>query len=225
MRPLTDNRMIRSNRLRVTRCPQVPGAVCRPTVPAKRCPRILNVAGGAQQVSQDVRRASSKQPPRPPELPGLMHSVSMTSYLATKGNVEQLLLEWKQRHGPFYEFQIPGSPPVAIVSDPEAIREVYEVLQYHKSPRYADLLPVLGTQSMVTSEGHVWRAQRDAFNPGFSSNFLKAALPGFISCTQHLVQRLEEAAEKQDVVLMHHLTVLTTLEVICKVCRLRHNSS
>jgi cytochrome P450 len=95
--------------------------------------------------------------------------------------------------------------------------EVYEVLQYHKSPRYKDLLPVLGSQSMVMSEGHVWKAQRDAFNPGFSSSFLKTALPGFISCTEHLVQRLEAAADQREVVQLHHLTVLTTLEVICKV--------
>lgn len=64
------------------------------------------------------------QPPRPPELPGLMHTVSMTSYLATKGNVEQLLLEWRQKYGPYFEFQIPGSPPVMVVCHPDAIREV-----------------------------------------------------------------------------------------------------
>jgi hypothetical protein len=93
---------------------------------------------------------------------------------------------------------------------------VYEVLQYHKSPRYKDLLPVLGSQSMVMSEGHTWRVQRDAFNPGFSSSFLKTALPGFISCTEHLIQQLEAAADQKEVVQLHHLTVLTTLEVICK---------
>lgn len=111
----------------------------------------------------------------------------------------------------------PGSTTLFLLSFLTA--QVYEVLQYHKSPRYADLLPVLGSQSMVTSEGHAWRVQREAFNPGFSSSFLKSALPGFISCTEHLVQRLDAAAESQQVVLMHHLTVLTTLEVICKVCR------
>jgi cytochrome P450 len=53
-----------------------------------------------------------------------MHSVSMTAYLATKGDLERLLLEWRQQHGPFFEFQVPGSPPVMVVSDPDAIREV-----------------------------------------------------------------------------------------------------
>lgn len=102
---------------------------------------------------------------------------------------------------------------------------MYEVLQYHKSPRYKDLLPVLGSQSMVMSEGHTWKAQRDAFNPGFSSSFLKTALPGFIGCTEHLVERLEAAAESREVVQLHHLTVLTTLEVICKASATRLSTS
>ncbi|WIA29722.1 hypothetical protein OEZ86_012202 [Tetradesmus obliquus] len=181
--------------------------------------RVHAVAGAASGSTSPPQpsRPKGKQPPRPPELPGLMHSASMTAYLATQGDLERLLLQWRQQHGPFFEFQVPGSPPVMVVADPEAIREVYEVLQYHKSPRYKDLLPVLGSQSMVMSEGHTWKAQRDAFNPGFSSSFLKTALPGFISCTEHLVERLEAAAESREVVQLHHLTVLTTLEVICKV--------
>jgi cytochrome P450 len=49
--------------------------------------------------------------------------------------------------------------------------QVYEVFQYHKSPRYQDLLPLLGSQSMVLTEDHVWKAQRQAFNPGLRSIF------------------------------------------------------
>lgn len=96
-------------------------------------------------------------------------------------------------------------------------KQVYEVRNYHKSPRYQDLLPLLGAQSMVLSEGEDWRAQRDAFNPGFSSTFLRAALPGFVDCTKHLITRLEQAADDGQVVFMHYLAVAVTLEVICKV--------
>jgi hypothetical protein len=52
---------------------------------------------------------------------------------------------------------------------------------------------------------------------GFSSSFLKAALPGFTSCTDRLVAVLGAAADQQQQVLMHHLAILTTLEVICQV--------
>eukprot|EP00879_Flechtneria_rotunda_P002371 GHRR01002566.1.p1 GENE.GHRR01002566.1~~GHRR01002566.1.p1 ORF type:complete len:637 (+),score=222.18 GHRR01002566.1:182-2092(+) len=175
-------------------------------------------AGTAQAPGSTSRSSKAPvEPPRPPELPLLMHSVSMASFLATQGDLEKLLLEWKRQHGPVFEFQVPKSPPVMVVTDPDMIREVYEVLQYEKSPRYRDLLPLLGPQSMVLSEGHTWRVQRDAFNPGFSSSFLQSALPGFISCTERLVEQLAEAADKQKVVQLHHLVVLTTLEIICKV--------
>jgi len=52
---------------------------------------------------------------------------------------------------------------------------------------------------------------------GFSSSFLKAALPGFVSSSQNLVEHLGTKADGQEVVLMHHVAVLTTLEIICKV--------
>lgn len=141
----------------------------------------------------------------------------MTAFLMKGGNIEDLLLQWRRQYGPYFEFQVPLTPPVLIVADPEAIKEVFELRQYHKSPRYGDLLPLLGSQSMIITEGEVWRKQRDTFNPGFSSTFLQAALPGFVSCTAHMVQALERAAEEQKVVLMHELAILTTTEVICKV--------
>lgn len=193
--------------------------------------------------------------------------------------------------------------------------QVYEVKQYPKSPRYSDLLPIVGPESMLLTEGDVWKSQREAFNPGgcsrqcsggaswclpklapghlvllvaclvisgmlvaaayhqamcvlpcpfvhtlaldgvvtpallslqshqsgsvpvpechtsvhtpfcvavwlaagFSSRFLKAALPGFVSCTQNLVELLGRKADQQEVVQMHLVAILTTLEVICKV--------
>jgi hypothetical protein len=52
---------------------------------------------------------------------------------------------------------------------------------------------------------------------GFSATFLRAALSGFVECSQHLVERLETKADRGEVVLMHHAAVLTTLEIICKV--------
>lgn len=44
--------------------------------------------------------------------------------------------------------------------------QVYEIKQYPKSPRYMDLLPIVGSQSMLLTEGDVWHSQREAFNPG-----------------------------------------------------------
>lgn len=64
------------------------------------------------------------QPPRPPELFGLGHSLSMTSALASGVPFESLILKWRREYGPCFEFRLPGNPPVVLVSDPEAIKEV-----------------------------------------------------------------------------------------------------
>lgn len=85
------------------------------------------------------------------------------------------------------------------------------------SPAAADLLPLLGPQSLVLTAGEPWRRQREAFNPGFSAAFLRAALPGFLECSARLAACLETAAEEVEVVRMHDLAVQTTLEVICQV--------
>jgi cytochrome P450 len=74
--------------------------------------------------------------------------------------------------------------------------QAFEAQQLAKSPRYSDLLPLLGARSMVLTEGAEWRAQRDAFNPGFASAFLRDAVPQFVGCTQHLVEALEAAADE-----------------------------
>ncbi len=76
--------------------------------------------------------------------------------------------------------------------------QAFEAQNLAKSPRYSDLLPLLGEKSMVLTEGHVWRGQRDAFNPGFASAFLREAVPQFVACTQHLIERLEAAADEAE---------------------------
>ncbi len=238
-------------------------------------------AAGHEAVPPAPPPLAAAQPPRPPEVPVLMHLPLMLRLLAQGLNVEDMVLMWSRQYGPFVEWQLvsgtgvavpvfhgtvrdwrcrwlvlaagclgaleveravhtraaathhnshpacalqPGTPPVVHITDPEAIRQAFEVQNFPKSPLYAgelsccrsmpaghsnhaplrcmpawpiqlptpslpavphsspshpDLLPVLGESSMVITEGEQWRRQREAFNPGFSSTFLRAALPGF----------------------------------------------
>jgi hypothetical protein len=142
----------------------------------------------------------------------LLHAPAMAAHIAGGGNLESLLKEWSAALGPVFEWQVPAGPPVLVVTDPDAIREVkggpgwdplgwevpwvvprlllhaqegrcearlkarplctpahvqvYEIQQLAKSPRYMDLLPLLGAQSMVLTEGSVWRAQVGAHEDG-----------------------------------------------------------
>lgn len=60
----------------------------------------------------------------------------MTSFLAKEGNIEKLLLQWRKEYGPFFEFMMPGTPPVMVVADPEAIKEVDTAVALHSRKVY-----------------------------------------------------------------------------------------
>ena len=120
----------------------------------------------------------------------------MAAHIGRGGNLETLLARWRAETGPCFEWRVPGGPGVVVATDPEAIREAFEVMQLPKSPRYSDLLPLLGAKSMVLTEGAEWAAQRSAFNPGFGSAFLRGAVPQFVACTRRLLARLEAAADE-----------------------------
>ncbi|GBF92932.1 cytochrome P450 [Raphidocelis subcapitata] len=220
----------------------LPVARAGPRSPAR--PLRLRIAAAAAAGPRAAPATASGGPgaPRPPprprgELPLLLHAPSMAAHISGGGNLETLLQQWLAECGPVFEWQVPGGPPVLVLTNPETIREVYEVQQLHKSPRYADLLPLLGAKSLLLTEGEVWRAQRDAFNPGFASAFLRDAVPQFVEAARHLVARLDAAADAAEaearagggsgaadggaasgaVVKMHDLAILVTLEIILSV--------
>ena len=60
----------------------------------------------------------------------------MMGYLASGVQFESLMLQWRRQYGPFFEFQMPGNPPVVIVSDPEAIKEVRQALEGSQGTRH-----------------------------------------------------------------------------------------
>jgi hypothetical protein len=65
-----------------------------------------------------------RQAPCPPKQPLVEHALSMAQFTLAGGNIEDLLLQWSREVGPFYVFNIPGNPPVLVVSDPDAVKEV-----------------------------------------------------------------------------------------------------
>jgi hypothetical protein len=52
------------------------------------------------------------------------HALTMAQFTLAGGNIEDLLLQWSRECGPFYVFNIPANPPVLVVSDPDAVKEV-----------------------------------------------------------------------------------------------------
>lgn len=143
--------------------------------------------------------------------------------VAQHGSIEPLLYDWATKtagaddSGGIVQWLVPGAPPVALVAGPDAVRSIFDVGRWPKSPLYKDLEPLLGEQSLVLTEGKEWRGQRDAYNSGFSGAFLRTAFDGFCAATEELVRALDRDAESGTVVRMWEYSVLATVEIIVRV--------
>ncbi len=65
--------------------------------------------------------------PRPPVAPGLPvigHTLQLLQNSVGGAPFDYLALRWRREAGPVYTFQIPGGLPVAVISEPDAVREV-----------------------------------------------------------------------------------------------------
>ena|SRR5438105_2874208 len=67
---------------------------------------------------------------------------------------------------------------------------------------YYQLTPVLGRYSMITVEGDQWQKLRKMFNPAFSQGHLDTLVPAMVEEALVFVTMLNEAAEKNNVVIM-----------------------
>lgn len=97
------------------------------------------------------------------------------------------------------------------------MKQVCQDLNLPKSPTYSDLLSLIGTKSILITEGPTWKHQRKSFNPGFSTFFLKQMLPTFIDKTRTFLNKLDSAAQQGREIKIHEEIILLTSEVIAKV--------
>ena len=64
-----------------------------------------------------------------------------------------------------------------------------------KSDTYNALVPLIGTESMITKEGEDWRTMRKRFNPGFQPKYINSLSESVVAKTEIFVQRLQSEAE------------------------------
>jgi cytochrome P450 len=88
---------------------------------------------------------------------------------------------------------------MVIVTDPSAVKEICQDRNLPKAPSYSSLIPLIGPKSILVTEGAEWKHQRKAFNPGFSTFFLKGMLPVFVEKTKIFLDKLAKAADTREV--------------------------
>lgn len=110
-----------------------------------------------------------------------------------------------------------GYDPFIAVMDPAVCQQVsdYNAQKHHSIQSF--LIPLLGHDDMVSSNGESWKRWRTMFNPGFSSQHLTTLVPGIVDDVLVYVEKLNEHADKGDVFRLEEATTRLTIDVIGKV--------
>lgn len=87
-----------------------------------------------------------------------------------------------------------------IIAEPQYVEALVNPLEQFKysipkSANYRSLRPLLGAESMISSDGETWRALRKRFNPGFQPKYIHSLSGSVVSKTNTFVERLRSAAE------------------------------
>lgn len=75
-------------------------------VPYAASQRVRSGAAAGHEAAAGPPPAAAVQPPRPPEVPVVMHLPIMLRLLAQGLNVEDMQLLWSRDYGPFVEWQL-----------------------------------------------------------------------------------------------------------------------
>ena len=86
-----------------------------------------------------------------------------------------------------------------------------------KSDTMQSLVPLIGRESLILSEGEEWRALRKRFNRGFTPGHLHTLRPFVVDETKIYVQRLQEAAKTGEVIRMRDLAVDLSTDIVCQL--------
>ncbi|KAF7596387.1 hypothetical protein BBP40_002131 [Aspergillus hancockii] len=85
-----------------------------------------------------------------------------------------------------------------------------------KSPTLRQFEPLLGTHSIITSEGEEWKSLRKRFNPGFAPQHLLKLLPCILDKAWYFVEHLEKYAQSGEVFSLADLCINLTFDIIGK---------
>ncbi|KAF2876129.1 cytochrome P450 [Massariosphaeria phaeospora] len=86
-----------------------------------------------------------------------------------------------------------------------------------KSPTVHALGPLIGTRSILSSEGETWKTLRKQFNPGFAPQHLITLLPPILDKTSIFMTKLDRIAQSGEATAMEPYCNNLTFDVIGKV--------
>lgn len=129
-------------------------------------------------------------------------------YLPSVGNPPVLFLDLR-----------PINYPMLIVCDHEIAEQITKTSprwssSTPKSPTLGDIWHLTGKNSILTSEGHHWKAQRRQLNPGFAPQHLVSVLPIVLDKTRFFMDHLDRYSRTGEEFCLDELCVTLTFDII-----------
>lgn len=110
--------------------------------------------------------------------------------------------------------------PMVVVCDHEMAEQItktstrWSVSSTPKSPTLGDIWHLTGKNSILTSEGDHWKAQRRQLNPGFAPQHLLTVLPIILDKTRFFLDHLDRCARTGEEFCLDELCVTLTFDII-----------
>lgn len=118
----------------------------------------------------------------------------------------------------------PIRAPLCVIVNPEIARQINQGKVVLPKPAMSRNFsqPLVGSKSILLSNGNEWKRQRSIFAPGFSSTHLIQLVGLIVDHTQVYCQVLADAAQKQEICQLERTAAKLTVDIIGKVV-LDHN--
>lgn len=128
----------------------------------------------------------------------------------------EVMERWIKEYGKVFGYFI-GEMPYLMITDTEMVKQCFvkEANIFHDRPQFAvDVEPF--ASSLLALRGKDWKKVRTVLNPSFSASKMKMMMHALSTCTDEMLEVLDEYVTRGDVVDMHKVAQGLSLHVIGK---------
>lgn len=149
-------------------------------------------------------------------IPGPTPDLTWGNYWQMKEGQLEVMERWIKEYGKVFGYFI-GEMPYLMITDTEMVKQCFvkEANIFHDRPQFAvDVEPF--ASSLLALRGKDWKKVRTVLNPSFSASKMKMMMHALSTCTDEMLEVLDEYVTRGDVVDMHKVAQGLSLHVIGK---------
>lgn len=149
-------------------------------------------------------------------IPGPRPDLLDGNYSQLKEDRIEVMERWIKQYGKVFGYYV-GEVPYMVLTDVEMIKQCFvkEAGTFHDRPRFVITTEPFAS-CIITLEGEEWKKVRTVLNPSFSASKMKLMTQIMGSCTDEMLEVVEDRAKKGEVVEMFSVAQGLSLDVIAK---------